>query len=127
MSEVKLSDEQLERLAVRLAALLVEKLEASDPVAGRAGRVDLVDATEFARLLGTSRSYVYRHADELGAIRPAGRGHGRPVRFDPSSLDRDGEQPSSARVDAPAPDRRRGGQRTLRRGTPLLPIGGAGR
>lgn len=45
----------------------------------------LIDAAEVARRLGVSRDYVYRHADELGAIR-LGTGLRPRVRFDPATV-----------------------------------------
>ena len=45
-----------------------------------------VDAATAAEILGVSREYVYRHADELGAERlPSEGGQGR-LRFDASRL-----------------------------------------
>lgn len=68
-------DELVERIARRVVALLA----AGVPAAG-----ELVDAATLARRLGLSTSYVYRHAEELGARAVGGeRGRGRPLRFDP--------------------------------------------
>jgi hypothetical protein len=44
----------------------------------------LVNAATLARLLGTSRRYVYEHSAELGAIR-LGKGEKAPLRFDPDA------------------------------------------
>jgi hypothetical protein len=51
------------------------------------GRSPLVSAGELAEILGTSRDYVYRHADDLGAVRLGGDGPrsehgGSRLRFD---------------------------------------------
>jgi hypothetical protein len=72
-ASIRLDDDQLERLA--------------DLVAQRLGRTTsarhtLVDAKELARLLGVSRSAVYDHARDLGAIRIGAGQRGR-LRFDP--------------------------------------------
>lgn len=58
----------------------------------------LVTAAELARRLSISRSWVYEHADEPGAIR---LGHGRkaPVSFDPGRALASFERPRRA----PAP------------------------
>jgi hypothetical protein len=53
----RLADRLAERLAVRLGALMPEQPEV------------LVDAVEIARIHGKTRSWVYQHAGELGAIR----------------------------------------------------------
>lgn len=52
-----LADRIAERFAVRLGGLLPARAEA------------LVDAAEIARMHGKTRSWVYQHAGELGAIR----------------------------------------------------------
>src|SRR5262249_36930631 len=52
-----LADRIAERLAVRLGGLLPERAEA------------LEDAAEIARMHGKTRSWVYQHAGDLGAIR----------------------------------------------------------
>lgn len=44
-----------------------------------------IDAAEVARRLSVSRDYVYRHADELGAMR-MGRGPKARLRFDPKAV-----------------------------------------
>jgi predicted DNA-binding transcriptional regulator AlpA len=51
------------------------------------GRSRLVSAGELAEVLGVSRDWVYRHAEELGAVRVGGAGPrsehgGRRLRFD---------------------------------------------
>ncbi len=59
---------------------------------------DLVDAAELARRLGIRRSWVYAHADDLGAIR-LGAGPRPRLRFDPSvAMER-------MQLVAPAPER----------------------
>jgi hypothetical protein len=53
----RLADLLAERLAVRLSGLTPARAE------------PLVDAAEIARLHGKTRSWVYEHAGELGAVR----------------------------------------------------------
>ena len=76
-----------EIIARRTAELVLEALEQR---AGTAPNVEaLVDAKTLADMLGVSRDHVYRHADELGAIRTGGA-----LRFD---LDR---RPAARRASA---------------------------
>jgi hypothetical protein len=65
-----LTDEQIERIAERIANLLREPM-----------RPRLVDATALARELGVSRDFVYAHATELGGARIGHGSRGR-LRFD---------------------------------------------
>ncbi len=58
-------DDALDRLADRLAERLAVRL--SSLAHGRAE--PLVDAAEIARLHGKTRTWVYEHAGELGAVR----------------------------------------------------------
>ena len=53
----RLADLLVDRLAARLGGLMPERVE------------PLVDAVEIARLFGRTRSWVYEHAGELGAVR----------------------------------------------------------
>lgn len=69
---MSLDTEDIERIARRVAEL----------IEGAAGGIPAryVDAAALARTLGVERSWVYAHADELGAVRLGGPG-GR-LRFD---------------------------------------------
>ena len=123
-----LSDQAIEALAARIAAMLAEperpgrKLE--DSMTGPA----LVDAATLSRRLGISRTWIYEHAVELGAI-ALGDGSRARLRFDPEralavleSRRRTGA-PQRAQQ-APAPTHRR-----RRRQSPhaeLLPVRGNG-
>jgi hypothetical protein len=71
---IRLEDDQLERLADLVAERLSRPASAPSP---------LVDARELARLLGVTRSAVYHHARDLGAIRIGAGERGR-LRFDPA-------------------------------------------
>jgi hypothetical protein len=73
----RLHPEDLERLADLVAERVVEQL-ATTPVQPAP---QLVDATTLARRLGVDRSFIYEHADELGAIR-LGEGPRARLRFD---------------------------------------------
>lgn len=73
--------EWVEIVARRTADLVLEGLDqrAGAPIEA----VVLVDAKTMAEMLGVSRDHVYRHADELGAIRTGGT-----LRFDPDRVTR---------------------------------------
>ena len=73
-ASIRLDDDQLQRLADLVAARLGRTASTPSP---------LVDAKELARLLSVSRSVVYHHARDLGAIRIGAGERGR-LRFDPA-------------------------------------------
>lgn len=75
-TSVHLDDASVETLARRVAELLLGK----EIVHG-----GLLDAVEVARRFEVSRDYVYRHADELGAVR-LGTGRKPRLRFDPAKV-----------------------------------------
>jgi hypothetical protein len=113
-----------EIVARRTAAIV---LEALDQRAGEAPNLDeFVDAKTLADLLGVSRDHVYRHADELGAIRTGGA-----LRFNLETATRRSMSKRSQVVEAPANTANRARPRGARSGTgarrvpasPLLPIG----
>jgi hypothetical protein len=85
---------------------------------------DFIDAAEVARWLSFSRDYVYRHADELGAIR-VGDGPRPRLRFDPVTV-RERFTRDEVRDAGSGPPRK--ARRTVRsRGqVPLLPVKGEG-
>jgi hypothetical protein len=70
-SQVTLDDEDIERIAARVAELLEEEGSAD---------ARYVDAAFVARKLGVDRDWVYAHARELGGVRLGGP-QGR-LRFD---------------------------------------------
>lgn len=77
MTVLLLSSDQadlVEAVAQRVVQLLEERERAQQPAA-------MVDATTLALLLGVDRSFVYRHADELGAVK-LGTGRQPRLRFD---------------------------------------------
>jgi hypothetical protein len=69
MTTVTLTAEQLNELAVKVAAHLTQQQPPSS----------LTDAASVARELGVSRAFVYEHANALGARRLNGKGR---LRFD---------------------------------------------
>jgi hypothetical protein len=76
LSTIALAPDQLEELA----GLIADRLRADRALA----RGGLVDVHELAALLGVSRSWVYQHATELGAVR-LGSGSRPRLRFDPEA------------------------------------------
>jgi hypothetical protein len=91
-------------------------------------RETLLTPAQLAEWLQVDRSYVYAHADELGAIR-LGAGKRARLRFDleevrrrlPCSTSRGADDPGNP---APEPIRRRRRTRALGTNVPLLPIRG---
>ncbi len=78
---MRLDPDQLDALADLVADRLAERLAAPAPRPG-----GLVDAATVAERLGVARSWVYAHADELGAVRLGEKGKakqgGPRLRFD---------------------------------------------
>jgi hypothetical protein len=107
----RLADLLAERLAVRLSGLAPAR---SEP---------LVDAAEIARLHGKTRSWVYEHAGELGAVR-LGSGPRPRLAFSPTRVAERLEKvdkPATAPLpEAPQPRRRRAGRTAS--GAPLLHV-----
>jgi hypothetical protein len=124
LEAARYDDDALDRLADLLAERLALRLSGLAP-----GRAEpLVDAAEIARLHGKTRSWVYEHAGELGAVR---LGSGRRPRLG-FSLAR--VAAALEKVDEPAPMKRpqiakpRRGRRPRTDRTPsgaeLLRVGG---
>jgi hypothetical protein len=109
---VTLAPEAIEAVAHRV----VELLAAEQPPAGR-----LVDAGELADLLGVERSWVYEHAERLGAVR-LGDGDRPRLRFDPETALAAWQTRDRDRDPEPVPATPR--RRTRPRGPELLPIHG---
>jgi len=63
---LELTDRQLDALADRLAPRLAALLADAKPAPGER---QLVTAAALARELGTTRTWVYEHAEELGVVR----------------------------------------------------------
>jgi hypothetical protein len=76
------ADVMVERIALRVVELL-------------RGEAPLLDAAAVGRRLGRSRDWVYRHADELGAVR-LGDGERPRLGFDPARVAAYGASGSSA-------------------------------
>ena len=89
----------------------------------------LVDAAALAEILAVERSWVYEHADALGAYR-LGSGLKARLRFDPAeTLERlrtcpAGREPTTAASPMVEPKRRRRRQAAMGTNVPLLPIRG---
>lgn len=147
----QLDDDALEglvgALAPRLADALVPQLVdavrelVADQLRAPASTTPaLLTAAQKAQELGVSIDYVYRHADEFGAIRlPSGNGErqssrgGRRLRFNPQrgepaltpSVEGNGSGPAEAPPPAAKPPRRRrAGRGGADRVPHLLPIRG---
>jgi hypothetical protein len=116
-------DDALDRLADRIADRLAVRLGGLTP--GHAQREPLVDAAEIARLHGKTRSWVYEHARELGAVR-LGSGPRPRLGFSPARVAQQLEKvdkPTTTPLPEPRPPRRRR-QRAGRTatGAPLLHV-----
>lgn len=114
-------ESELERLAARVADLVVDRLSAGPP---------LMDADALARFLGVKRSYVYEHANELGAVR-LGDGPKARLRFDAAEAKRrlscsTGRGPEPAEKQTVEPIRSRRRTRPMGTGPELLPVRGSG-
>jgi hypothetical protein len=107
----RLDPESVEAVARRVAELL-----------GEDNAADLVDAGELARLMGVSRDHVYRHADELGAVR-LGTGKRARLRFDPMTARSAGEGSVAAPTPAPTTKPHLRPTASNRHHGELLPIG----
>jgi hypothetical protein len=81
LEAARYDDDALDRLADLLAERLASRLRGLAP-----GRAEpLVDAAEIARLHGKTRSWVYEHAGELGAVR-LGSGRRPRLGFSPARV-----------------------------------------
>src|SRR5437763_13330158 len=110
--------ELVDAVALRMLELLDEREQVQ--------QVGLVDASTLARVLGVRADYVYRHADELGAVR-LGEGKRATLRFDveramSSRVSSSRSQPSDAPAGTGQPRRRR--RRQPGSQAPLLPVRG---
>jgi hypothetical protein len=119
----ELTPEAIEQIAHRVAELLRQNQPGHAAATSASGQ--LLDASQLARQLGTTRAWVYEHANELGAI-TLGDGPRPRLRFDPETAAqalqaRRGPKPARppAESDEPRPGRpRRRPQSTV----PLLPV-----
>lgn len=102
---VALDTDSIEAVARRVAELL-----RGESVAG-----ELIDAAEVAHRFNVSRSWVYEHATQLGAI-TLGNGDKPRLRFDPATVY---EQLAARPAPVTAP---RGSARRPRASAALLPI-----
>ena len=113
----------------RLADLLADRLAARLSIVTPTRPEPLVDAAEIARLHGKTRSWVYDHAGELGAVR-LGSGPRPRLGFSPTRVAEQLEKVDNpARTPLPqSPQRRHRRQRAGRTaiGAPLLRVRSAG-
>jgi hypothetical protein len=112
-----LDRDDIEALALRVAELLEQR-------GARRSSGGLVDAAELARRLGTDRSWVYSHAEELGAIR-LGSGPKARLRFDPETAILQARVANAKEKNVAKKPRRRSHSRRPRK-VALLPINGGG-
>ena len=107
----------------RLADLLADRLAARLGVRTPAQPEPLVDAAEIARLHGKTRSWVYEHAGELGAIR-LGSGPRPRLGFSPGRVAASLEKVNlpASRPEIPQPRRRRQHAGRTTSGAPLLRV-----
>jgi predicted DNA-binding transcriptional regulator AlpA len=123
----ELAPETIERIAQRVAALLRERESAAPGPPDAPTR--LLDAEALARRLGVTRTWVYEHANELGAI-AIGDGPKPRLRFDAelaaNALEarRRRGRPSEPAMPLAAPRRPARRRRTAATSVPLLPITG---
>ncbi len=114
-------DDALDRLADLLAERLAVRLNGLAP----ARTEPLVDAAEIARLHGKTRSWVYEHAGELGAVR-LGSGPRPRLAFSPARVAEQLEKvdkPATAPLPkTPQPRRRRQRAGRTASGAPLLHV-----
>lgn len=78
----ELTPEAIEQIAHRVVELL--RYGQSEHTAGASASGRLLDASQLARRLGTTRAWVYEHANELGAV-TLGDGPRPRLRFDPET------------------------------------------
>jgi hypothetical protein len=114
-------DDALDRLADLLAERLAARLSGLTPARAE----PLVDAAEIARLHGKTRSWVYEHAGDLGAVR-LGSGPRPRLAFSPARVAERLEKvdkPATAPLpEAPQPRRRRQRAGRTASGAPLLHV-----
>jgi hypothetical protein len=136
-ARVRLDAVSVDAIAERVADLLADQIvdRAAGLIADRiegAGSPDLIDAAEVARRFGVARSWVYEHAEDLGAIR-LGDGDRPRLRFDaaivaerltPCSTSRASEQGEDRTPPRIAPRRRGAAKGTERDLLPIRPPGG---
>lgn len=114
-------DDELERLADEIADRLLLRLSGLMPTQAE----PLVDAAEIARIYGKTRTWVYEHAGELGAIR-LGSGPRPRLAFSlrrvAASLQKANEPTPASQPEPAQPRRRRQRLNRTAAGAPLLHV-----
>lgn len=94
---VRLADETIDQLAIRVADLLAQRADATHPpTRSTVGATGLLSAAQVSDWWGVERGWVYQHADQLGAIR-LGTGRRPRLRFDPEHVRRTMGNPGQPR------------------------------
>jgi hypothetical protein len=120
----ELTPEAIEQIAHRVAELLHHNPPGEASVQNT--RAKLIDASQLALHLGVTRTWVYEHANQLGAIR-LGPGSKARLRFDLDTATaaingRPAGRETSRPTSPPPGTRRRRPKRGADSATPLLPI-----
>lgn len=115
------TDAPLDEASIEAIAQRVIELQQRLGMAAMTGA--LVDVAEVARRFGVSNDYVYRHADELGAIR-LGEGKRSRLRFDLNDVARRIAERGAVREPEAKPVRQQGCAVRRGRGADLLPVKG---
>jgi hypothetical protein len=120
----ELTPHAIEQIAQRVTQLLHEQRH-EHPADVRPAPPRLLDATQLARHLGVTRTWVYEHAQQLGAIR-LGTGSKARLRFDlytaTAAINSLHEPPPRGTVPAVETPRRGRPRRRPQPAVPLLPI-----
>jgi len=123
VDRIERTDRPLELAPATIDAIARRVVELLDShTTGATQPAALIDAAELARRTGTSRTWIYQHAHELGAVR-LGSGPNARLRFDAAAvslaLSADGPGPS------PPVSQPRRPRRFAAPDAPLLPIKGS--
>jgi hypothetical protein len=119
----EIAPETIERIAQRVVQLLHHERQRLDD--GADTPRDLMDAGQLARHLGLTRSWIYEHAQQLGAI-PVGDGPRPRLRFDAQTAMKAlnarqrRREPEQTETDRPRPGRPR--RNPASSTVPLLPV-----
>jgi hypothetical protein len=120
----ELTPHAIEQIAQRVAYLLHER-QTHDHNQARPAPPRLLDATQIARHLGVTRTWVYEHATQLGAIR-LGTGSKARLRFDldtaTAAITNRQKRPPGGNAPSVETPRRGRPRRQPQPAVPLLPV-----